>query len=182
MRGWWSCDPFYPFFMYDLMTKLRLRSYSRLRAVKTCGLQETLTASKVLNAEHLNEPYAQYGTKVPRVVPGTRQHWKSFCLDLTAFVEQRGFPDFFLTLSANDGWPQVQATLAKGWGSNATESEMMDLVLYNNIMYLKMEQCPTYRLWNQSNHLKITFTPISRCIYTNSSHTCTHPYPPTPTD
>ena len=34
-----------------------------------------------------------------------------------AMVEQRGLPDFFLTLSANDGWPQVQATLREGWGA-----------------------------------------------------------------
>ena len=61
-----------------------------------------MTVSKLLKAECSSQPYDSYGTEVPRVLPGTRQHWKSFRLDLTTFVEQRGFPDFFVTLSAND--------------------------------------------------------------------------------
>ena len=59
-----ACDPFYPFLMYDLMTKLRLRAYTKLRTVNSSCLTETLTASKVLNAEKCHKPYAQYGTEV----------------------------------------------------------------------------------------------------------------------
>ena len=44
-------------------------------------------------------------------------------------VEQRGLPDFFffLTLSAHDGWPQVQATLREGWGAIVLDIDTKDL-------------------------------------------------------
>ena len=42
-------------------------------------------------------------------------------------MEQRGLPNFFLTLTAYDGWPQVQATLRDGWGACASELEVQDL-------------------------------------------------------
>ena len=113
VRGWWAQDPF---FMYDVMTKLRLRAYNSLKTVKVGHLSQPLDAGGVLSGEYSTEPYA-------RVIPGSRQHWKSFCLDLTAFTEQRGILDFFLTLSAYDGWPQVQATLSKGWGGHASANE-----------------------------------------------------------
>lgn len=49
-------------------------------------------------------------------------------LGFNSLCRTEGIPRFSShTLSANDGWPQVQATLAKGWGSNATESEFLDL-------------------------------------------------------
>ena len=51
----------------------------------------------------------------------------SLGLDLVAMVEQRGLPDFFLTLSAHDGWPQVQATLREGWGAVALDTDTEDL-------------------------------------------------------
>lgn len=46
------------------------------------------------SASHIREtdPYAVYGTDISRIIPGSKQFWKSFGLD---FVEQRGLPDFF---------------------------------------------------------------------------------------
>ena len=84
-------------------------------------LSEDLTAAKVLDAEKSTDPYAIYGTEVPRSIPGSRQHWKSFSLDLVSFSEQRELPDLFVTLSAYDCWPYVQSTLKWGWGSTPTE-------------------------------------------------------------
>ena len=51
------------------------------------------------------DPYAIYGAQVPRVVPGSKQYWKTFGLDLVVFVQQHGLPDIFVTLTAFDGWP-----------------------------------------------------------------------------
>ena len=48
-------------------------------------------------------------------------------LDLTAMVAQRGLPDFFVTLSAYDCWPQTQATLSRGWGVSPSKEENEDL-------------------------------------------------------
>ena len=75
----------------------------------------------------LSDLYSVYGTEVPRINPGSKEFWRSLGLDLVAFVEQRGLPNFFLTLTAYDGWPQVQATLRDGWGAQASELEVQDL-------------------------------------------------------
>ena len=64
---------------------------------------------------------------IPRIIPGSKQFWKSFGLDLVSFVEQRGLPQFFLTLTAHDLWPQVQVTLNGGWGSCASDQEVHDI-------------------------------------------------------
>ena len=66
--------------------------------------------------------------------------WRSFGLDVVAFVEQRCLPTFSLTLTAYDGWRQVQATW---WGACASELEVQDLakdlsdsLLDSNLKYL----------------------------------------------
>ena len=127
VRGWWAHDSAYMFFKYDEMVKLRLRGYNSRRVVRVADLSEDLTAQKVLDAEKSTDPYAIYGTEVPRSIPGSRQHWKSFSLDLISFSEQRGPPDLFVTLSAYDCWPQVQSSLSRGWGSAPTEQEYKDV-------------------------------------------------------
>ena len=127
VRGWWAHDPAYMFFKYDEMVKLRLRGYKSRRVVRTSDLSEALTTRKVLDAEKSRDPYALYGSEVPRSIPGSKQHWKSFSLDLVSFSEQRGLPDLFVTLSAYDCWPHVQSTLSRGWGSCPTDSEYKDV-------------------------------------------------------
>ena len=83
--------------------------------------------SAPLTADRVSVPYSVYGTEIPRIIPGSKEFWRSFGLDLVAFVEQRGLPNFFLTLRAFDGWPQVQATLNDGWGARASEVNIQDL-------------------------------------------------------
>ena len=61
------------------------------------------------------------------MIPGSKQHWKSFGLDLVSLVEQRGLPDFFVTVTAYDGWAQTQATIARGWGATPTDKEVSDV-------------------------------------------------------
>ena len=116
VRGWYAEDPIYPFFKFDYMTKRTLRGYASRRTVKCAQLSEPLNAGKVRDGERSSSRYEVYGSEVTRTVPGSLQHWKSFGLDLTAMVAQRGLPDFFVTLSAYDCWPQTQATLLHGWG------------------------------------------------------------------
>ena len=124
IRGWFASDFIYPFFKFDFMSKSRLRMYASKRCVQVNNLTEALNASKIKSND---DPYAKYGTEVPRSIPGSAQYWKAFGLDLVAMVEQRGLPDFFLTLSAHDGWPQVQATLREGWGAVASDTDIEDL-------------------------------------------------------
>ena len=86
VRGWWVHHSAYMFFKYDEMVKLRLRAYNSRRVVRVSHLSENLTAGTVLDAKKSNDPYAVYGSEIPRSIPGSRQHWKSFSLDLVSFV------------------------------------------------------------------------------------------------
>ena len=124
VRGFYAEDYLYPFFKYDYMLKVRLRMHEARKVVKVQNLTEPLTAEGVSGP---SDPYSVYGTEIPRIIPGSKEFWRSFGLDLVAFVEQRGLPNFFLTLTAYDGWPQVQATLRDGWGAHASELEVQDL-------------------------------------------------------
>ena len=128
-RGYFSNDQNFPFFMFDYMTKMRLRQYNSKKIVAVSKLEQSLTAGEVIAADRPkdNDNYASYGTDVPRVIPGSKQYWKSFGYDLIATVEQLGVPDYFITLSPNDNWPQIQATIRKGWGASAEPWELNDL-------------------------------------------------------
>ena len=44
-----------------------------------------------------------------------------------AFVQQCSLTDFFVTLTAFDGWPHVQTALARGWGAVLNECDIEDL-------------------------------------------------------
>ena len=89
--------------MIIIMTKIRLHLDNCRRVVKVGSLQESLHAREVRGQD------AIYGTQVPRVIPGSKQYWKSFGLDLVAFVAQRGLPDFFCD-TAFDGWPRADSS------------------------------------------------------------------------
>ena len=95
------------------------------RVVKVGNLQESLDAGKVKSPD----PYTIYGSQVPRVIPGSKQYWRSSGLNLVAFVQQYGLPDFFVTLTAFNGWPHVQTALARGWGAIPNEDDIQDLVV-----------------------------------------------------
>ena len=90
--GWFASDFIYPFFKFDFMSKSRLCVYTSKRCVQVNNLTEALNTSKIKSND---DPYAKYGTEVPRSIPGSAQYWKVFGLDLVAIVEQRGLPDFF---------------------------------------------------------------------------------------
>ena len=128
VRGLYAGDHCYCFFKYDYMVKVRMRMHNARKVVKVQNLTHTLSASDVKGS---GDPYAVYGTDIPRIIPGSKQYWKSFGLDLVTMVEQRGLPDFFLTLTAHDLWPQVQSTLADGWGSCASEAQVQSITVEN---------------------------------------------------
>ena len=91
------------------MTKIRLRLYNSKKMVSVSKLEKNLTASKVIAADKDADTnkYASYGTDVPRIIPGSKQYWKSFGLDLVAMVEMLGE----LITSSNDNWSQIQAVI-----------------------------------------------------------------------
>ena len=121
-RGRFTNDPNYLFFMFDYMTKLRMRGYNARKIVGVGRLERKLTADELSKANRdVHDPYAAYGTDVPRSIPGSKQYWKSFGLDLVAMTQQRGIPDFFLTLSP------IGHTYSLPLGKVADPSEFSDL-------------------------------------------------------
>ena len=79
-RGYFSNDSNFPFVLFDYMTKIRLRQYNSKRIVAVSKLEQSLTAGKVIEADRTadSDKYASHGTDVPRIIPGTKQYWKSF--------------------------------------------------------------------------------------------------------
>ena len=116
VRGWFARNRQYPFYKFDLMTKLRLKAYAA-RTVNVAEQTEKVTAGKVLTAEQGGDPCSAYGKETSNCIPGSPQYWKTFGLDLIAMTQTRGLPDFSVTLSVNDAWPHVQATIRDGWGA-----------------------------------------------------------------
>ena len=59
-------------------------------------LEHNLTAAEVSEANKDSlDPYPSYGTDVPLCIPGSKQYWKTFGLNLVAMTQQLGIPDFF---------------------------------------------------------------------------------------
>ena len=73
-----------------------MRAYNARKVVGVSRLEHKLTAGKINQAnKDLHDPYASYGTDVPRSIPGSKQYWKSFGLNIVAMTQQMGIPDFF---------------------------------------------------------------------------------------
>ena len=74
------------------------------------GQYHICTTARYFDLHHRWATNVIYGTDIPQLIPGSRQHWKSFSSDLVSFSEPRGLPDLFVTLSAYDYWPHVQSS------------------------------------------------------------------------
>ena len=123
VRGWWAMDLTYYFFKFYFMTKQRIRAYNMSRTVKVSQLAQPLNAGIIRQGDSAHDINERYGTEVRKSIPGSAQHWKSFRLDLTSFVAQRGLPDFFVTKTAHDRW----STISRGWGAEPKSVEFRDL-------------------------------------------------------
>jgi len=62
-------------------------------------------------------PYDAYGTKLPNTIPGS--NWSVRLLDVLAMSRELGKPQFFITLTQNDSWPDLQAHITSGAGHSA---------------------------------------------------------------
>jgi len=68
------------------MTKIRLRLYNSKKVVAVNKLEQNLTTGQVMSAGKATDTdkYASYGTDVPRIIPGSKEYWKSFGYNLIA--------------------------------------------------------------------------------------------------
>ena len=65
-------------------------------------LKSMYVLSDLGSGEKVHNKLGQY---IPPTLPGTKKYWTKEYLDLAAFCERCGVPDFFVTLTANDNWP-----------------------------------------------------------------------------
>ena len=72
VRGIYAADCFYCFFKYDYMVKVRMRMHNARKVIKVSNLAQTLSASDV--KQH-GDPYAVYGTDIPRIIPVLEVLW-----------------------------------------------------------------------------------------------------------
>ena len=109
-----------------LMTALNLLEYERLCSsvqiyVRTCrtirsnqsGRQippRPYSARELLNINTNSEVQSQ-SYMFTKSIRGTAAYWKDVLYKLLAMIQSLGPPDFFLTLSCNDNWPELQEAL-----------------------------------------------------------------------
>ena len=78
--SYWTVDVIFQmikishFFMFDYMTKIRLRQYNSKKIIAVSKLEQNLTTGNVLAADSAteNDNYASYGSDVPRIIPGSK--------------------------------------------------------------------------------------------------------------
>lgn len=108
------------FMNLDMMLKERIQWYNHAK-VKVKELTEPITKGDINDDKNI---YEQYGTEVPYTIPNSRNYWWAKTQELIALsVYKQRPPDFFITLTHNDGWPEIQALIKDGiWGKeNATD-------------------------------------------------------------
>lgn len=110
----WRSDPHWSFFWYDRMIKSRIFYYNKVRRARRSVSDGALTVQHVKNETESKNPYDAYGKDIPTTVPGSKGFWSSRLLDVLAMSRELGKPDFFVTLTQNDGWPELQAYIQSG--------------------------------------------------------------------
>ena len=101
-----SYDKVWPFFAYDWVLKFRILMYNMtchvlglpLRTIiVTYHLQKSIVCFiRLGSGEKVHNKLGQY---IPPTLTGTKKYWAKEYLDLVAFCERCGVPDFFITNS-----------------------------------------------------------------------------------
>ena len=99
-------DPNYAFYQLDTSIKDRIGTYNHL-TVKVKDLIEPLIAADLDPAA--DDPHSRYGKKVPCTIPNSQNFWQQKTMELIALSDRlQREPDFLITLSQNDNWPEIQ--------------------------------------------------------------------------
>ena len=111
----WRHDRLWPFFAYDWLMKSRIVAYN-LKCPKSAtavqGRPAPMSKNFLMSELGLGEQaYDRVGQMIPPKLPGTKSYWSREYLDLATFCERQGLPDYFITLTANDGWVELKAML-----------------------------------------------------------------------
>ena len=91
--------------------KVRIHAYSQRLWASNQGNEHPLNQGDIVH-NGSNDGYYKYGNIVPPTVLGSAKYWKEKWLDLVAMVQEIGMPHYFVTLTANDAWPELKEIIA----------------------------------------------------------------------
>ena len=145
----WRKDPSFSFHWYDRQMKSRLFYVARARRAKRNSRTDNLTSCKLQDQSF----YEKLGNVVPTTITGSRSYWNSKLLDLLALSRKLGKPTFFITLTQNDNWPELQNHIINGPGHTQLEIDIdaeFELRDIHPSREFSVEMCTAY-----SNRLKL---------------------------
>ncbi len=148
----WRKDESFSFQWYDKLVKTKLFYVANARRVKRTDRVDDLTSEK-LRDDQTNSYYDRLGQVVPATIPGTRVYWNSKLLELLAMTRKLGNPTFFITLTQNDNWPEIQIHIVEGPGHSTTPRNVDSKFVLNDIFPGKDYSVETIEAY--SNRLKL---------------------------
>ena len=116
----WRKDRSFSFHWYDRQIKQRLFYIAKARKAKRIDRVEALTSLQLQDATF----YDKLGQIVPATITGSKSYWNSKTLDLLAMSRKLGQPTFFITLTQNDNWPEIQNHIVNGPGHQQSKIDI----------------------------------------------------------
>ena len=108
----WRKDRRFSFHWYDRQSKTRLFYIAKARQAKCTDRTGDLASFTLKDGSF----YDTLGTSVPTTITGSRSYRNSKLLDILALSRTLGKLTFFITLTQNDNWPEIQNHIINGPG------------------------------------------------------------------
>ena len=104
-------NPLLIFFMVDRYIKMSMIQNARAVIAPTGKKAvEKPTAGDLSDPRH--DVYKRYGTRVAANIPGSKSYWWKAQQEVLAIcIELKRPPDYFVTFTTNDNWPEIQSLL-----------------------------------------------------------------------
>ena len=117
------------FWQLDALVKQRITKYNRV-SVRVDEQGKKITHGDIEKEKTEVDPFAKFGEKVPSNMPNSRNYWTQKLQELLALSEELNRePDFMITLTQNDYWPELQAAIKGGPGATWTAVDKKEEVL-----------------------------------------------------
>ena len=117
------------FWQLDALVKQRIGQYNRV-SVRVDEQGKQITHGDIEKEKTEFDPFAKFGEKVPSNLPNSRNYWTQKLQELLALSEELNRePDFMITLTQNDYWPELQAVVQGGPGASWTAVDNKEEVL-----------------------------------------------------
>ncbi|CAF1074181.1 unnamed protein product [Brachionus calyciflorus] len=106
----WRENKFYLFYAYDRLMRERIFAINNMIKARN-KLSDNKNVESLTN-DNYND-YFKYGNCIPKSITGSKAYWKAKYHDLISIINSKGLPNLFVTLTANDSWPELKILLEK---------------------------------------------------------------------